>query len=59
MKLVFAIVNNEDGNLVMRELNKAGFCYKNGVDRRIPACRKHNAAGWDDGGRSTSGGRCY
>ncbi len=25
MKLVFAIVNNEDGNLVMRELNKAGF----------------------------------
>lgn len=25
MKLVFAIVNNEDGNIVMRELNKAGF----------------------------------
>lgn len=25
MKLVFAIVSNEDGNLVMRELNKAGF----------------------------------
>lgn len=25
MKLVFAIVNNEDGNLVMRELNKEGF----------------------------------
>ncbi|MBQ4518567.1 MAG: cyclic-di-AMP receptor [Clostridia bacterium] len=24
MKLVFAIVSNEDGNLVMRELNKAG-----------------------------------
>ncbi len=25
MKLVFAIVNNEDGNLVSRELTKAGF----------------------------------
>ncbi|MBQ9914625.1 MAG: cyclic-di-AMP receptor, partial [Clostridia bacterium] len=25
MKLVFAIVNNEDGNLVLRELTKAGF----------------------------------
>ncbi len=25
MKLVFAIVNNEDGNVVMRELNKVGF----------------------------------
>ena len=25
MKLVFAIVSNDDGNLVMRELNKAGF----------------------------------
>ncbi|MBE7034571.1 MAG: hypothetical protein E7402_00400 [Ruminococcaceae bacterium] len=25
MKLVFAIVSNEDGNLVMRELNKAGY----------------------------------
>lgn len=25
MKLVFAIVNNEDGNPVMRELNKEGF----------------------------------
>ncbi len=25
MKLVFAIVNNEDGNIVMRELNKGGF----------------------------------
>lgn len=25
MKLVFAIVNNEDGNIVMRELNRAGF----------------------------------
>ncbi|MBE7047820.1 MAG: transcriptional regulator [Ruminococcaceae bacterium] len=25
MKLLLAIVNNEDGNLVMRELNKAGF----------------------------------
>ncbi len=25
MKLVLAIVNNEDGNLVMRELNKVGF----------------------------------
>lgn len=25
MKLVFAVVNNEDGNVVMRELNKGGF----------------------------------
>lgn len=25
MKLIYAIVNNEDGNVVMRELNKAGF----------------------------------
>ncbi len=25
MKLVFAIVSNDDGNNVMRELNKAGF----------------------------------
>jgi len=25
MKLVFAIVSNDDGNTVMRELNKAGF----------------------------------
>ncbi len=25
MKLVFAIVNNEDGNVVIKELNKAGF----------------------------------
>lgn len=25
MKLVFAIVNNDDGNIVMRELNKANF----------------------------------
>ncbi len=25
MKLVFAIVNNEDGNLVLRELTKSGF----------------------------------
>lgn len=25
MKLVFAIVNNDDGNIVMRELNKAGY----------------------------------
>ena len=25
MKLVFAIVNNEDGNVVIKELNRAGF----------------------------------
>lgn len=25
MKLVFAVVNNEDGNVVMRELNKGGY----------------------------------
>ncbi len=25
MKLVFAIVSNDDGNVVLRELNKAGF----------------------------------
>lgn len=25
MKLVFAIVSNDDGNTVMKELNKAGF----------------------------------
>lgn len=25
MKLVFAVVNNEDGNIVMRELNKENF----------------------------------
>lgn len=25
MKLILSIVSNEDGNLVMRELNKAGF----------------------------------
>lgn len=25
MKLVFAIINNDDGNVVMKELNKAGF----------------------------------
>ncbi len=25
MKLVFTIVNNEDGNVVMHELNKAGY----------------------------------
>lgn len=25
MKLVFAIVNNEDGSVVMRELNNAGY----------------------------------
>lgn len=25
MKLVFAIVSNDDGNIVLKELNKAGF----------------------------------
>lgn len=25
MKLIFAIVSNDDGNVVLRELNKAGF----------------------------------